>query len=73
LSSIEIPGLSDAAGNELLARLPVHEGNVLAANAVPAVRQVVRQFDEHLEFRVNPRNDGSYVFQIFPAGSAGEP
>ncbi len=73
LSSIELRGLSDAVGNELLSRLPVHDGDVLTANSIPATRQVLRQFDEHLEFRINPQDDGSYVFEIFPAGSAREP
>ncbi len=73
LSSIEFRGLSETAGNELLARLPVHEGDVLTADSIPATRQVLRQFDEHLEFRINPQGDGSYVFEIFPAGSAREP
>jgi TonB family protein len=73
LSLIELRGLSEATGNELLSRLPVHEGDVLVADSILIVRQVLRQFDEHLEFRVNPQGDGSYVFEIFPAGSAREP
>jgi TonB family protein len=66
LALIEIRGLSEAARNEILSRLPVREGDVLASNSIPAARDIVKQFDEHLELRISLRNDGKYVFQIFP-------
>ncbi len=66
LALIEIRGLSDTAASGLLSRLPVREGDVLATNSVAAAKDIVKQFDEHLEFRVNQRDDGKYVFHIFP-------
>jgi hypothetical protein len=70
LIAIEIRGLSDEAGNELLARLPVHEGDRLASNSLERVGSVARQFGERMEYRLDSAGDDAAVLHIHPAGSA---
>jgi TonB family protein len=72
LASIEIRGMSDEAGNDLLGRLPIHEGDTLTSESVEATRRLIREFDEHLESGFENR-DGRVVLRIHPAGSAGAP
>jgi len=48
ITKIEVVGLPDSARNELLARLPVHEGDTVAMDSVVKVMAAVREFDEHL-------------------------
>ena len=45
---IEILGLPDEAQNQLRARLPIHEGDVLSQPLADATGRAVREFDEHL-------------------------
>jgi TonB family protein len=72
VAAIEIRGLSDAAGNDLLTRLPVHEGDTLTEQSIEGVRRAIRQFDEHLEFGYGWEPEGA-VMRIHPAGAAGAP
>lgn len=48
LRSIDIQGIPPDARARLLARLPVHEGDILSLEAAENVARVVREFDEHL-------------------------
>ena len=48
LSRIVTGGLTDSARNDLLSRLPVHEGDILNADSLERVRGIVREFDEHM-------------------------
>lgn len=41
-------GLTDAMRNDLLSRLPVHEGDVLSADQMARVRRAAHDFDEHM-------------------------
>jgi hypothetical protein len=72
VAAIEIRGLSDAAGNDLLGRLPVHEGDTLTEQSIEGVGRAIRQFDEHLEFNYGWEPEG-VVLRIHPAGAAGAP
>ncbi len=68
LKSIAVSGLSDQAKADLLARLPVHEGDTLPANissVMEKVAQVVKGFDEHLHVGVGIHN-GIAQMQISP-------
>ena len=73
LTAIEIRGLSDDAGNDLLSRLPVREGDTLSPESIEAARRTVRQIDEHLELGFSSQDGGGVVLRIHPAGSAGAP
>ena len=48
IGSIRVAGLSEQATTELLASLPVHEGDEWNADAMQKANQAVRAFDEHL-------------------------
>jgi TonB family protein len=72
LVSIEVRGLSDQSGSDLLSRLPLHEGDTLTTESVEAVGRAIRQFDEHLEFGYGREPEG-IVLRIHPPGAAGAP
>jgi TonB family protein len=69
LAAIEIRGLSDEAGKDLLSRLPLHQGDTLSPESMEAATRVIHQFDEHLEFSYGPEP----VLRIHPAGTSGAP
>ena len=48
LKSIVVLGLSDPIRSDLLARLPVHEGDTFAEDSYAKIAAAVREFDEHL-------------------------
>jgi protein TonB len=48
LSRIQVNGLSDISRSELLARLPVHEGDTWSPEVISAVTKAVREYDPHL-------------------------
>ena len=53
LKSITVLGLSDQVKSELLARLPVREGDTLSPESLAKVSQAVKEFDEHLRISTN--------------------
>ncbi|MGD0667367.1 MAG: M56 family metallopeptidase [Bryobacteraceae bacterium] len=65
LKSITVSGLSDQAKADLLARLPVHEGDALTPDTMEKVGQVVKGFDEHLHVGVGVLN-GNAQMHISP-------
>lgn len=62
LKSISVSGLSDHAKADLLARLPVHEGDSLTPDAAEKVGQVVKGFDEHLHVGVGVHNGNAQMY-----------
>jgi TonB family protein len=48
LKQIRVLGLTDESKTRLLARLPVHEGDILSADSWERTTSVVRDYDEHL-------------------------
>lgn len=48
ITSITVEGLTSTARDELMQRLPVHEGDTLDAAGLRAVNSSVRAFDDHL-------------------------
>jgi TonB family protein len=72
VAAIEIRGMSDEAGGELLARLPVQQGQTLSSERIESVRRAVREFDEHLEVGFGMEGDGA-VIRIHPRGLADAP
>jgi len=51
IRSIHVSGLSDQATAELLASLPIHEGDEWNAESARKANQAVKTFDEHLSIR----------------------
>src|SRR5204862_3509261 len=67
LKRIVVVGLSDQIRNDLLSRLPVHEGDILAADSFERVSRTVHEFDEHMTVNLSTR-DGDLTFVIMAAG-----
>jgi TonB family protein len=66
LKSITIEGLSDQARADLLARLPVHEGDTVGRAQAAQVFQAVKEFDEHLTLALRPQPNGALAAFIRP-------
>lgn len=64
LAHIFVGGLPDFAKAELLAALPVHEGDTWNSQAMQAVRTAVSQFDSHLVVQMSRSADGEASLSI---------
>jgi len=70
LKMLRIQGLSDEVKNQLLSRLPVHEGDVLAEDSLARVTEAVRGFDEHMAVNMmSLGKENSVIFVISAPGS----
>ena len=56
--------LPEPARSRLLESLSIHEGDTVTPEALDAVKQAVRGFDEHLESGVLLNDDGDAVLRI---------
>jgi TonB family protein len=65
IGGIEVRGVSEAGSKELLARLPLHEGDRLTTDSIEASRQAVKQFDDRLVLRI-ARDGDRMVMRIVP-------
>jgi TonB family protein len=72
LAIIEVRGLSEERARELLARLPLHEGDTLTDESMKAAQGTIRQFDEHLEGNFGREPEGA-MLRIQPPGAGDEP
>ena len=61
LAGITVSGLSEQARDELLAVLPVHEGDELTLDAWRRVSLAVASFDQHLAVRIERGADKAYL------------
>jgi TonB family protein len=75
LRSISVEGLTQPARDQLLQRLPVHEGDTLDGDTLRAVMASVRAFDDHLRVVLNTPDDNSGNLRIglAPADAPGPP
>jgi len=69
IKSIAIIGLSDQARNELLSKLPVHEGDTFSAEALQNISQAAKDFDEHLSTRMQSADVGGVTILIAAPGA----
>lgn len=69
IKAIRISGLSDAAQQELLAQLPVHEGDTISPELLIKAHEAVRNFDEHLSFSSMRGPDGETTIGIAAPGA----
>ncbi len=71
IGSIAVNGLSDQARGELLAALPVHEGDTVSTDQMRQINQTVRAFDEHLTVSLQSRasriSPGEALETVVPA------
>jgi TonB family protein len=72
IKSIAIRGLSDAARDELLSRLPAREGDTINSDTLVHMQMAIRNFDEHLVFRIAGTKDFDIVISP-PSGPATQP
>lgn len=69
LKSIDIRGLTSAARDELLAKLPVHVGDTMAEDSMEKAGAALKQFDEHLALSMVTTRDGQVEIRITAPGS----
>ena len=70
IRNIEISGLSEEAKRQLLAQLPVHEGDSLTLRDFGRVTDAVRSFDSHLTVSIGDLPSG-FDIRIRPQSSTG--
>ncbi|MGA3016027.1 MAG: M56 family metallopeptidase [Bryobacteraceae bacterium] len=68
IQHIKVDGLPQQARDELLSRLPVHEGDIFSNESVQRVSQAAKDFDEHLSVRFSTGSDGMSI-QILAPGA----
>jgi beta-lactamase regulating signal transducer with metallopeptidase domain len=73
LTAIHIRGISEQAGEELLARLPVHEGDLLAPESYDLIKSVAQPYGKRIECRIDYIGADAAILDIHPAGLAGAP
>jgi TonB family protein len=69
IKNITIIGLPDQARNELLSRLPVHEGDTFSPEALQKITQAAQEFDEHLSTRMQSGDIGGVTILIAAPGA----
>jgi TonB family protein len=70
VKSITVDGLPDQARNELLAALPLHEGDIPSMETLKKMSEAVKQFDEHLSMSIMGRTDGTEIRIAAPGAMA---
>jgi beta-lactamase regulating signal transducer with metallopeptidase domain len=70
LHAIEFRGMTEEFAGEVLARLPIREGQRVSHVAREKIGDVVREYGRRLEFGLSPDGDGGAVLRIHPPGSA---
>jgi TonB family protein len=66
---INVDGLPQQARDELVSRLPVHEGDIYSAEALQKIAQAAHDFDEHLITRFQGGNGNGVSIQILAPGA----
>jgi TonB family protein len=68
IKTINVYGLSDQARADLLAQLPVHEGDTVSIDTLEKVNRVAREFDEHLSVSAMATGTSEATLQITAPG-----
>jgi TonB family protein len=68
--SIDVYGLPDQARAELLASLPLHEGDTLTTDAMLKIMAAAKQYDEHLNVSAVNSGSGEVEVSILASGAA---
>jgi TonB family protein len=72
IRSIRVMGLSDAMKNDLLAKLPVHEGDTTSLETMEQAVRAVKSFDEHLMVSWGIEGENDATLNIAAPGYVGE-
>jgi len=70
LKGISVSGLSDQARADLLAQMPVREGDTLSVESLLKIALVARGFDEHLSISTPSVGSNEVMLEIRAPGSA---
>jgi beta-lactamase regulating signal transducer with metallopeptidase domain len=73
LRRIEFRGMTEEFAREVLARLPVQEGQRISHATREVMGRTFSQYGRRLEFGLASDNDGGAVLRIHPPGEAGAP
>jgi TonB family protein len=68
IKAINVYGLSDEARADLLAQLPVHEGDTVSSDLLENVNRVAKGFDEHLSVSATTTGTNEAILQIVAPG-----
>jgi TonB family protein len=68
IQAINVDGLPQPARDELLSRLPVHEGDTFSNESIQKITQAAKEFDEHLSVRFSAGSNGVSI-QILAPGA----
>jgi TonB family protein len=69
LAGIEVSGFNEQLKAELLAALPVHQGDTISRDSLPAIASAARQYDEHLSVSLAPAANGEVTLRITGPGA----
>jgi TonB family protein len=69
VKSVDVYGLPDQARAELLASLPVHEGDTLTGDAMSRISAAAKQYDEHLSVTLMSAAGGGMDVAIVAPGA----
>jgi TonB family protein len=69
VKSVSVVGFAAKHRDELLAALPVKEGETVSAERLAQVSAAVRAFDEHLNVQTSQAPGGEIALTILPAGA----
>jgi hypothetical protein len=64
VKTISTPGLDDSVRRDLMARLPVREGDTLSQELVEQISTAVRTYDEHLRVLFFATDDGQAELRV---------
>jgi len=67
LREIGTPGMADSARNELISRLPIHEGDTLSPSLLEQTSQAVRTYDEHLRVQFIVSGEDGAILRVTAA------
>jgi len=69
VSEIAVFGLTDSLRDNLLAKLPVHQGDTLSTDSIDLLKKTIEDFDEHLEVTFDSVGTGEVVIRIHTPGA----
>ena len=73
IAQIAITGMSDAVKSELMSRLPVKEGDTVAADTLERIQKVTQGIDEHMNVGYGTMPNGDVRLILSLPGSSGVP
>jgi TonB family protein len=70
IAHITVRGMDDAMRDELLSRLPVHEGDIVSDDLITRTMAAAQEFDKHIGFGWVPTPEGELTLSLSLPGRA---